>query len=461
MTAAPVPGLAEAAREIRSGNVSPVELVEASLARIADLDPELHAFIEVTPDRARAAASKASAMSSASGNSALLGQPYALKDLYDAAGMRTTCHSRVLLQNMAANDSSAVERLDGAGMAFMGKLSTHEFATGVPSPELPFPNARNPWNPAYFAGGSSSGSAVAVASGMVALAMGTDTGGSIRLPAAYCGIVGLKPTYGRLSRYGIVPLSFSMDHAGPLTRTVEDCAMAMQALAGYDPRDPGSADQPVPDFTATLQGDVKGLRIGYARDFNREAGANDEQIAALDRAVDTLRGLGIEIDDVVLPSRERFDAAGWTVVHGEWFAIHQDDLRSRPDLYARPTRERLMMGAFVTASDYVRAQRLRRTIMLEVDALLQRYDALIVTPTVGEAPPLGVVEDIPLRRELPLTVLFNATGHPALCMPCGFSSTGLPLSIQFAGRWFGEPLLLRIANAYEQATSWSQRYPRA
>lgn len=459
MTAEPIPSLAEAAREIKAGHLGAGELVEASLARIAALEPALHAFIEVTPDRARAAVAAVEKTQAGGEASPLRGQPYALKDLYDAAGLRTTCHSRLLLQNMATSDSSATERLDGAGMALVGKLSTHEFATGVPSPELPFPNARNPWNPAHFAGGSSSGSAVAVASGMVALAMGTDTGGSIRLPAAYCGIVGLKPTYGRLSRYGIVPLSFSMDHAGPLTRTVEDCALAMQALAGHDPRDPGSADQPVPDFTASLKGGVKGLRIGYARAFNQEAGAGPEQIAALDQAAETLRGLGAEVEEVILPSRERFDAAGWTVIHGEWFAIHQDDLRRRPDQYARPTRERLIMGAFVTASDYVRAQRLRRTIMLEVDALLQRYDALIVTPTTGPAPALGAVEDIPLRRDAPLTVLFNATGHPAICLPCGFAGNGLPLSIQLAGRWFGEPLLLRIAHAYEQDAGWHRKRP--
>ena len=456
----PVPGLAESARLLAAGEVSPGDLVEASLARVAALDDTLHAFIEVTPDRARAAARRAEAERKAgSAHGPLHGIPYGLKDLYDAAGLRTTCHSRVLLQNMALTDSDAATRLDGAGMALMGKLSTHEFATGAPSPELPFPNARNPWNVEHFCGGSSSGSGVAVASGMLPLAMGTDTGGSIRLPAAYVGIVGLKPTYGRLSRRGIVPLSFSMDHAGPLTRTVEDCALAMQVLAGFDPADPGSADVPVPDYAAALREGVAGLRIGYARAYHKEAGIGAEEEAALDAAAAVLRGLGAEVDEVTLPPLEHFHAAGWTVIHGEWFAVHARDLRQRPHDYAQTTRERLILGAFVTGPDYVQAQRLRRVLAAQVDALLERYDALIVAPITGAAPRLADVEHTPLRRDMPLTVMFNATGHPALCQPCGVAANGLPLSLQLVGRQFGEANLLRIGHAYEQATEWHTRRP--
>lgn len=459
MIPAPVLSLAEASREIAAGHLSASELVEASLARIEALDPSLHAFIEIAPERARAAAKADAETAEGTSKGLLHGIPYALKDLYNVSGMRTTCHSRVLLDNVAKSDASATERLDGAGMAFMGKLSTHEFATGTPSPELPFPNARNPWNGEYFAGGSSSGSGVAVASGMVPLAMGTDTGGSIRLPAAYCGIVGLKPTYGRLSRHGIVPLSVSLDTAGPLARTVEDCALAMQVLAGYDPRDPACADQPVPNYMDELPRGVAGLRIGYARDFNTEAGATAEQVAALDAAAALLTSLGAVVEEIVIPARARFDAAGWIVTMAEAYAVHQKDLQQRPQDYATPTRERLFLGAFVTGPNVVRAHTMRRNIMLEVDRLMQRYDAILVTPTSGHAPLLEKVETTPLRRDLPLTILFNTTGHPAITLPCGFSENGLPLSFQLASGWFAEARLMRIAHAYEQAAGWHLKRP--
>ncbi len=460
MSAPPVLGLAEASRALASGRVSSRELVETSLARIGALEPELHAFIDVTADRALDAAGAAdSARAAGRARSVLDGIPYALKDIYDARGLRTTCHSRVMKPTLAERDSDAAERLDAAGMALLGKLSTHEFAIGTPGPDAAFPNARNPWNPGHFAGGSSSGSAVAVASGMVPLAMGSDTGGSIRLPAAYCGIVGLKPTYGRLSRFGIFPLAFSMDHAGPLTRTVEDCALALQVLAGHDPRDPASADVAVPDYLAELRTGVAGLRIGYARAFHAEAGVGPDQEAALDAAAGVFSGLGAEVEEVALPSRARFDAAGWTILHAEALAIHQRDLQARPGDYARPTRERLMLGAFVSGVDYVRASRLRRIVTEEVNALVRRYDALIVSPTAGAAPALSLVEDTPLRRDRPLTVLFNVTGHPAICLPGGFGPGGLPLSIQLAGSHFGEAKLMRIAHAYEEATAWTERRP--
>ena len=460
MTAAPVPSLAEAGKAIADGSLSPVELTRATLERIARYDPVLHAYIEVTGEAALAAAAEAEReVRAGQRRGPLHGIPYGLKDLYDATGLRTTCHSRVLLQNMAFTDADATERLNRAGMVLTGKLSTHEFATGAPSPELPFPCALNPWNPEHFAGGSSSGSGVAVAAGLLPLAMGTDTGGSIRLPAAYTGIVGLKPTYGRLSRRGIVPLSFSMDHAGPLTRTVEDCALAMNALAGFDPLDPGSADIPVPDHMAGLRDGVAGLRIGYARAFNAEAGVGAEEAAALDAAADMLARLGAVVEDVTLPPLERFHAAGWTVIHGEWFAVHQETLRRQPQDYARTTRERLLLGAFVTGPEYVRAQRLRAILTRQVDALLSRYDALIVAPITGPAPLLSAVEHTPLRRDMPITVLFNVTGHPALCQPCGVAASGLPLSLQLVGRQFGEAGLLRVAHAFEQATEWHLRRP--
>ncbi len=457
---APVPSLAEASRAIAAGTLSPVALTEMALARIAALDPSLHAFIEVTAARALDAARAAEAeIRAGRKRGPLHGIPYALKDIYDAAGLRTTCHSRQLLQNMAEHDAETTARLEAAGMVLLGKLSTHEFARGGPTDALAFPNARNPWDVARFAGGSSSGSGTAVASGMVAMAMGSDTGGSIRLPASYCGIVGLKATYGRISRRGVFPLSFTLDHAGPLARTVEDCAMATQVLAGHDPLDPGSADEPVPDYLAGIEDGAAGLTIGRARAFDIESGVDEETMAALDAACEVLRGLGAMVVDVTLPDRRRTDAVTQAILLAEGFAIHADWLRERPDLYGRVTRERLMMGAFVTGAEYVQAQRLRRVLTAEMDAVLARCDAVLCAGTTSAAPLLSDVDEGPFRRSHPMTSAFNATGHPAISMPCGFAATGLPLSLSFVAASFDEARLFRIAHAYERAAGWWERRP--
>ena len=457
---APIPSLAAASAAIAAGTLSPVDLTEQALARIALLEPRLHAFITLTADRARAAAARATAeLKAGHARGPLHGIPYALKDIYDVAGIRTTAHSRILIDNVATADSTCTARLEAAGMVLLGKLATHEFARGGPTDTLPFPNARNPWNTEHFAGGSSSGSGVAVASGMVALAMGSDTGGSIRIPAACTGLVGLKPTYGRLSRAGVVPLSFSMDHTGPLTRTVKDCALAMQVLSGHDPRDPGSAHAPVPDFTAGLTDGIAGLTIGYARAYDAECELSDAQHDAMAEAKLQLEALGAKIVDVTLPSRRRFDAALWTIILAEGFAVHQQDLRTRPQEYGRVTRERLLVGAFVTGPHYVQAQRLRRQLVEEVDAALAGCDAILSAGSQGVPPPVLDVDEGPWRRSHPITGAFNCTGHPALVLPAGFAGNGLPLSLSLVGRAFGEPVLLRIAHAYEQAAGWHERRP--
>lgn len=457
---APLPTLAEASRAIGAGSLSPVALTEQALDRIAALDPRLNAFIEVTAPRARAAAATAEAAIKAGRRiGPLHGIPYALKDIYDAAGLRTTCHSRQCLDNVATEDAETTRRLEAAGMVLLGKLSTHEFARGGPTDALAFANAKNPWDVARFAGGSSSGSGVAVASGMLAMAMGSDTGGSIRLPASYCGIVGLKPTYGRVSRRGIFPLSFTLDHAGPLTRTVEDCAMAMQVLAGHDPADPGSAEMPVPDYLAAIDAGVAGLVIGRAREFDIESGVDAETMAALDTACETLRGLGASITEVTLPARARTDAITQAIMLAEGFAIHHAWLRDRPELYGRVTRERLTMGAFVTGGEYVQAQRLRRIITAEVDAALAGCDAILCAGTTAAAPLLADVDEGPFRKSHPITAPFNATGHPAIAMPCGIGANGMPLSLSLVARSFDEAGLFRIAQAYERAAGWWEKRP--
>ena len=456
----PVPSLAEASAGITAGTLSPVALTEAALARIAALDPKLNAFITLTGDRARQAAAVAEAeIKAGKKRGPLHGIPYALKDIYDVAGVRTTAHSKLLIDNVAQEDATTTAKLEAAGMVLLGKLSTHEFARGGPTDALPFPNAKNPWNTAHFAGGSSSGSAVAVASGMVGLAMGSDTGGSIRLPATFCGLVGMKATYGVISRRGVVPLSFTLDHAGPLTRTVEDCALAMQVLAGYDPGDPGSAREPVPDYSADLQKGVAGLTIGRARAYDIEAGVDAEMMTAVDAAAEKWRALGAKIVDVVLPSKQRMDACIQTILLAEGFAIHGEWLRTRPQDYGRVTRERLMMGAFVTGGEYVQAQRLRRIITAEVEAVLAGCDAILCAGNPTAAPRVVDVDEGPFRRSHPITGPFNATGHPGLALPCGFGASGLPLGLQLIGRSYGEAMLLRIAQAYEQAAGWLARRP--
>ncbi len=455
-----VPSLAEASAALATGATTPTALTEQALARIAALEPTLTAFITLAADRARAAAAQAEAeLKAGQKRGPLHGIPYALKDIYDAKGLPTTAHSRVLgIDNIATEDATTTRLLEEAGMVLLGKLATHEFARGGPTDKLAWPAAKNAWKPTHFAGGSSSGSGTAVASGMVAMAMGSDTGGSIRLPAVFQGIVGLKPTYGRVSRHGVVPLSFGMDHTGPLTRTVEDCAMAMQVLSVHDPLDPGSAQVPTGDYLSALKDGVKGLTIGHAKGFDEAAAMTPDQAAAMAEAIRVLRDLGATVKEVTLPAMKRFEAATWTIIHAESFAIHQEHLRKTPELYGRVTAERIALGAFVTGPHYVQAQRLRTLLTAEVDEVFKGCDAILCAPASGAAPALVDVDEGPWRKQQPLTAPFNLTGHPAICIPAGFSG-GLPLSIQLVGRAFEEALLLRISHAFEQATEWHTRRP--
>ncbi|MGH7120201.1 MAG: amidase [Acetobacteraceae bacterium] len=456
----PLPSIAEASRLIEAGRLSPIALVDAALARAAGLNDTLNAFIRILPERARRAAADAECEIRAGRlRGPLHGIPYGLKDIYDVAGVATTAHSRLLLNNIAERDAAATARLEAAGMVLIGKLATHEFATGGPAWDLPWPPARNPWNTAHFTGGSSSGSGAAVAAGILPLALGTDTGGSIRMPAAWCGSVGLKPTYGRISRRGVVPLSFSLDTCGPLTRTVEDCALVLQALAGYDPLDPASSPAAVPNYSAELRAGVAGLSIGYATAFNQETGVGPEERSALDAAAARFSELGARVAEVVLPPVDHFHASGRAILNAESFVLHRQNLVERPGDYARVTRERLMLGAFVSGAQYVQAQRLRRLLSNNIDALLARCDALLVAPVPGPALRLDQVDTSPWRKEQPLTTVFNVTGHPALCQPCGFSATGLPLALQLVAAPFAETTLLRVAHAYEQATEWHLKRP--
>ena len=453
---APMMSVAEAGRQLRAGKTTAVALAGKALERIAACNGDVHAFVLVTKDRALADAVRADAeLAAGTDRGPMHGIPYGLKDIYDTAGIASTCHSRLRLDNVPATDSVVAARFAAAGGVLLGKLATHEFAIGGPSFDLPFPPARNPWNLQHFTGGSSSGSGAAIAAGMLRVASGSDTGGSIRGPAAYCGTVGLKPTYGRVSRRGVFPLSYTLDHCGPLARSVEDTAIAMQVMAGHDPEDPGSADRPVPDYRAGLEAGVRGLRIGIPRGFFAKAPAlTDEAGAAIERTAGKLSDAGAEVVDVDLPDQALFAIANRVILLAEAYAVHEQDLRHRLKLYGRKTVERIVPGAAITAADLVQAGRVRRTLADAVNGVLGRCDALLTACSLAPAPRLDQPAD-PRAAWSPLqTGPFNLTGHPAMSVPVGLSGTGLPLSVQLVGRMFDEAMLLRVGRAVERLTGW-------
>jgi aspartyl-tRNA(Asn)/glutamyl-tRNA(Gln) amidotransferase subunit A len=357
-------------------------------------------------------------------------------------------------------DAHVAARLREAGGVLLGKLATHEFATGGPSWDLPFPPARNPWDLARFPGGSSSGSGVAVAAGLAPGAMGSDTGGSIRLPAAFCGTAGIKPTYGRVSKRGVLPLSFTLDNAGPLAWTVEDCAILLQAIAGHDPEDPASADAPAPDFRAELGRGIRGMRIGWVRHwYEEDRRASEEAIAAMDAAVAVLRGLGAEVVELRLRPLAEYQACMRITALAESFAIHADWLRARPQDYGEVFRYRILPGALVSGTDYVQAQRLQRILAQGMLEALRGVDALLTGSTWGEAPVMAEMRAEANFAAPPLTNPWNVAQVPALSLCNGFSRAGLPLSMQIAGRPFEEATVFRIGHAYEAATPWRAKRP--
>lgn len=455
--------IAEAGAKLRDGSLTSAALTRHALDRIAKLDGALHAFVLVTEERAMADAARADAeLAAGTDRGPMHGIPYALKDIYDTAGIRTTCHSKLLIDNVPGRDSVVAAKLASGGGVLLGKLATHEFAMGGPSFDLPFPPARNPWNTGHITGGSSSGSGAAVAAGMVRMAMGSDTGGSIRGPAAYCGTVGLKPTYGLISRRGVFPLSYTLDHCGPLTRSVEDAAITTELLAGFDPLDPASADKPKADLRSGLEDGVAGLRIGMPRNLYRDAeGLSPEVYDAIERVGQALEAAGAIVEEVTLPDYALFNACGRVILTAEAFAIHEKDLRERPEDYGELFLMRIVTGAAISSADYIQAQRLRRELSLAVNReALKTYDVLLTACALGPAPAFA---DCPPDRPVfwPIQSMpFNVTGNPALSMPAGLSTSGLPLSAQLVGRPFDEATLLRVGRAVEKATaSWGATAP--
>ena len=463
-----IPTIADAARLIAAKQLSPVELTRACLARVHALDSELHAFVHLTEERGLADARAAERAIMAGGPSGPLhGIPIGLKDIYKTRGIRTTAGSPRYEHHVPEEDAESWVRLRDAGAILLGKQETHEFAIGGPDFSLPFPPARNPWNTAHYPAGSSSGSAVAVAAGLCAAAMGSDTGGSIRGPAAYNGIVGLKPTYGRVSRRGVFPLSYTLDHCGPLTRTVEDCAILMQALAAYDHQDPASADVPVPDYRAALAGRLGGLTIGVIRHFHErdavagfgaDSAPSPAYVAAFDTACRTLEGLGARLVDIQLSPLIDYLDTNRLIMLAEAYALHEADFRERPQLFGHHMFVRIGLGAFLSAADYVEATRRRRELGVEFAQALAHVDVAISANATGPAPRIDSVSTYSTFERASYTAPYNLTGSPALSVPIGFED-GLPLAFQIAGKPFDEAGVMRVGHAFEQATEFHRQRP--
>ena len=453
--------VAEAAELLRAKKLSPVEYAKALIDRIGKHDAKLNAFLRFTPELGLEDARRAEGeIAHGAWRGPLHGVPYGLKDIVDYAGLPTTAHSKILRDNVAKADAAVTEKLRAAGGVFMGKLSTHEFAIGGPSFDLPWPPARNPWHRDHFCGGSSSGSGAATAAGLLPAAIGTDTGGSVRNPASMCGVVGMKPTYGLVSRRGVIPLAFSLDHVGPLTRTVRDNALLLDIIAGHDPLDPGSAPPVAGGYGAAIGRDVKGIRVGVIRHFYAEdMKADPEMAAGIDAAAQKLAELGADVREVKTAPLSEFLACNRTILTSEAFAVHEKWMRERPGDYGALARERLMAGAFVRAADYVNATRLRRKMTDAFHALFGDIDVAVTASSMDPACRIDDAKAIEYTYGRQARAPFNVTGSPALSVPAGFSSAGLPLSIQIVGKPFSEALIYRVAHAYEQATRWYDRHP--
>jgi len=449
--------IAELGARYRKRDLSPVEVTQALLARIEKLDPILHAFVTLTADSALAEARSAEEALRRGDARPLLGIPVAHKDIYLTRGVRTTGGSALLADWIPDEDATCVQRWRAAGTVQLGKLITHEFAFGLQFPGHRFPPAKNPWNLDHIPGGSSSGSGAALAAGLVTGATGSDTGGSIRGPAAFCGIVGLKPTYGRSSRAGVLTLSWTLDHTGPMARTVQDCAFLLQPLAGYDPVDPASSRAPVDDYVAPLGRDIRGLKIGVPRAYFLEE-VDAEVARAFEEALETLRRLGAEVRDVQIPSL-RGAHSFLLILMAEAYAYHESDIREHPELYGDVLRERILAGALVTASEYTQAQRIRAEICRETAEVLKTVDVLASPTALKPATPFAQAFDPEFAFPKSNMAPFNLTGLPTLALPCGFSASGLPVSFQLSGRPFEEATVLRAGHAYEQATTWHTRRP--
>src|SRR5438874_6685030 len=461
MAAPAIPTIAEAAKRIAAKQLSPVELTRACLDRVQALDGKLHAFVHLTEERALAEARVAERAIMAGGPKGKLhGIPIGLKDIVDTKGIPTTCGSKILQDNIPDADAACAEKLAAAGTVLIGKTTTHEFANGGPSFDLPQPPARNPWNTDHFTAGSSSGTGAGVAAGLILGGIGTDTGGSIRGPAALCGIAGIKPTYGLVSRAGVAPAAFSLDHIGPMAWTAEDCALMLQALAGHDPRDPASADRPVPDYTAQLGKGVKGLKIGIIHHFHEvDYKVSDGTQRGINAAISTLRELGAEIREVQLSPLQDWGACGSLISITERATAYEEWARTRLGDFSGRVPRALMLGALVSGVDYVQAVRRRRELRAELQAAMAGLDIVLCASQTGEAPKIDDVTAWDTFAAPSFTMPFNVAGYPAITVCAGFGAGGLPVAIQLVGKPFAEPTVFRVADAFEKATPFRDARP--
>ena len=453
-------------RLIRDRQVSPVEVIDAHLARIEATEPVLNSFITLLPDHARAAARRAESQIQA-GNyrGPLHGIPVGLKDLFNTAGVRTTSGSRLFDTYTPAEDCTVAAKFQQAGAILLGKLNMHQFAYGPTGENFDYGHMHNPWNPDLVTGGSSGGSGSAASAGQCTITMGSDTGGSVRIPSALCGIVGHKPTYGLVSRAGLTPLSWRLDHPGPMVRTVEDAALTLNAIAGHDPQDAATTTRPVPDYTAGLTDGVRGLRIGVVREYF-DAPLDAEVAAAVGAALEQLAELGAEVTEVSFPMFAEAQAISGTILMAEAAAYHRELLAKDGDKLTPSVRLRLEAGLFVTAADYLKAQQARARFNHEMAQLFQDVDLLAGPTEPVTAPPI-LAESVDINGQMvgttgaltQYTRPYNISGSPALTVPCGFSAAGMPIALQLAGRPFEDATVLQAGHAYEQATDWHQRRP--
>lgn len=458
--------IAQLSAAYRDKSLSPVEVTEACLDRISTQNDKVNAFVLVCAEEARAEA-KAAEAEIAAGNwrGPLHGVPIGHKDLYQTAGIRSTSASRLLENHVPEEDATSVARLKAAGVIMVGKLNTHEFAYGPTNDSSMFGPCRNPWNTERFSGGSSGGSGAAVALGMCAGATGSDTGGSIRIPSACCGITGLKPTYGRSSRAGIYPLCWTMDHAGPMTRSAEDAALMFQPMPGPDGRDASVPDRETPDYAAALTGEVKGLRIGVPKHYFFDR-SMPEVASAAEAALEVLEGAGAELREIDIAHIDHAAAAAMVIYLSEGTSYHEDHIATIGELYTDQVRLFLELGNYVLAKDYLHAQRYRTLLGHAMADVLTEVDVMAMPTLPLTAQAIGQ-ENIEIRGRsesvfgaiLRNTEPFDLTGLPVLSVPCGFDSDGMPISLQIAGRPFDEASVLNVGHAYQQASDWHSHRP--
>ncbi|MDP4908493.1 MAG: amidase [Burkholderiaceae bacterium] len=452
--------IAEAGQQIKAKKLSPVEYVDHLSARVESLDDQLSAFITLTFGLARLQAKAAeSEITAGRYLGPMHGIPFGAKDIYETAGILTTGGSRIGQQHVPTNDCAVVAKLYEAGAVLLGKLNTHEFAHGGPSLDLPWPPVRNPWDLSRFSGGSSSGSGAAVAAGLVGAALGTDTGGSIRGPASLCGIAGFMPSSGLVSRVGVMPNSFTLDHCGPMAWTVEDCALMLQAIAGHDPADGNSFEQPIPNYAESLGQDLKGLRVGVLRYvWEEDLVANEEHRQALEQAVETFKKLGASVQDCRLRPMQDYMDVKVVLAETEIFGVQQQGLAERPHDYGRDFLTRILPAVMFQSLDYLAATREHKRMLEEMKPIYEKFDLLLM-PGFGPAQPITAHRPMTFWRKPNAQVLANITGGPAVSVNCGFNSAGLPMGLQLVGAPLADALVLKAGHAFEQAIGLRHQRP--